>query len=697
MVQELFLLSFPVILIFIFPMWMEIHRRSEFGKRSQTLLSAMTCFAGAGVIAVLVYLRIIPSTRLILLAANGFMTMLYFLSVILLEYSIHRQRIRDSFFTDDFLGQLRKLVPAAVLVAAATVITLPAAAAGSAGVEIAGYLFGFIILALTGGVLWSAGLGVTDLFDFQAGVIRRKRYPFILFGFAALTAAISAATGNMNFFLVYVLVHLSFVFRVYQEYFFARFIHLNDLFGKLQDTIRIRNELVDRIIHSPIDEDYKVVQGMFLESLSAAQAEALLPQYGITGAAIYRRLGDELVIEFDEYTYGYCAPLYELDTVRKMSREQLAHKLVEDRFNVRSLITHSETDTRQFGRKYLRSMIETKKPVKIRDLPECYKGIIDLIVLYPVVDQEVITGCVIVFKDSFHDVFPQEDKSLRTFANNLSTVFNIMIGKQMQVERNRLQGEMDIATSIQTSILPRQFSVPGFQIAALMETATEVGGDVYDVVNAGEGNYLAIGDVSGHGLPSGIMALIQMSAFQGAIESAKSLGQHLKAGDLYSIVNRVLCTINRDRIGGDKFMTGNYFYQEGNTFEHAGAHEIALLYRAADGTVHEIQETVRRTGYMGISEFVDGSTSEGKFEMTEGDVLVLYTDGIIEAMDAGHEQFGIPRMASVLEQNAAEQPERIAEALQNAVRRYAANGDLQRHNGRFADDITMMVIKRTDV
>ncbi|AFG36216.1 PP2C family protein-serine/threonine phosphatase [Spirochaeta africana] len=696
MLQELFLLSFPVVLVFVFPMWWEIRRRPEFGKRPKTLALAMLAFAAAGGVAAALYFELIPHTQLVLLSAAGWMIALYLAAVLLLEYSIHRQRIRDSFFTDDLSAQLRKMSPAVLLLTGSSLLLLVLAVMEALlEAEFGGYLFGFPLIGILIGAVLAATLGITDLFDFQAGVVRRKRYPFIWFGLSALMVVPLAGTGQADFYVLFVLLQLSFALRVYQEYFFARFIHLNDLFARLQDTIRVRNELVDKIIHSPLQDDYKVVQGMFMDSLAAAQAEAVLPQYGITGAAIYRRVGDELIIEHTEYTYGYCTPLYELDTVRKMSREQLVQKLVEDRFHMRKLLTHAETDTRQFGRSYLRSMIESKQPVKIQNIPDCYKGIIDLMVLYPVVDQDIVTGCIVIFKDSFHDVFPQEDKSLRTFANNLSTVFNIMVGKQMQEERNRLQGEMDIATNIQTSILPKEFAIPGFEIAASMETATEVGGDVYDWVAAENGNYLAIGDVSGHGLPSGIMALIQTAAFHGAVRAARHQQRELSPAELYNIVNQVLCTINRDRIGADKFMTGNYFYQQDGRFTHAGAHEIALLYSASEGTVREIQDTVRKTGYLGISEYVDGATSAGEFEMSAGDVLVLYTDGIIEAMDGKDQQFGIPRMGQVLQQYGSSTPAEIVQALRDEVRSFAENGDLSRHNGRFADDITMMVIKRT--
>ena len=75
--------------------------------------------------------------------------------------------------------------------------------------------------------------------------------------------------------------------------------------------------------------------------------------------------------------------------------------------------------------------------------------------------------------------------------------------RRQVAERERLEKEMEIATRIQTSILPRDVTVPGLEIAATMRTATEVGGDYYDVIPVDDGCWMGIGDVAGHGLGTG--------------------------------------------------------------------------------------------------------------------------------------------------------------------------------------------------
>ncbi|GAB6088533.1 PP2C family protein-serine/threonine phosphatase [Spirochaeta dissipatitropha] len=693
---ELALLSYPIVLLAVLPLWLEIRRREEFGKRPKLLRNSVLCMGAAGLLSLVAYLELLPKTGNWFIFLSGASAALYACSVILLEYSIHFQRIRDSFFEEETSNQFRKLFPPAMIILAAVLLAVV--------LEGLHLLFGMdqfvptglIAAALLLGLFWFAMLAYLELFQFQAGVIRRKTFTITAVGTVSLLAVFAAvAMGRQHFFVWFVIIHVVYLYRVFQEYFFARFIHLNDLFSKLQDTIRVRNELVDRIIHTPVHQDHTVVESMFQSAVEQTQREATLPQYSITGAAVYRRIGDDLVCESDDYTYGYCIPLYEIDTIRKLNREQLVNKIRDQKFNLRKLKTQSEDSSKQFGMSYMRSLVETREPVKIYDIPACFQGLVSFIAVYPVVDRENITGCVMVFKDSFHDLFPQEDRNLRTFANNLSTIFNIIDGKQKQEERNRLQGEMEIAKNIQTSIVPKEFSIPGYRIAASMETATEVGGDVYDWIPTEEGNYLAIGDVSGHGLPSGIMTLIQMASLHGAVRAASTLKKQLPVDSLYNIVNQVLCTINRDRIGSDKFMTGNYLFQKDGKIEHAGAHEIALLYSAKSKKVNEIRGMVQRTGYLGISEHVDASSSTGAVDMSDGDVLLLYTDGIIEAMDSKNEQFGIPRMSEVLLNNCDAEPEVIVEALREAVRNFALNGDLAKHDNHFSDDITLMVVKKT--
>ncbi len=173
-----------------------------------------------------------------------------------------------------------------------------------------------------------------------------------------------------------------------------------------------------------------------------------------------------------------------------------------------------------------------------------------------------------------------------------------MHGKEILEERNRLEGEMKIAEKIQTSIVPTKISLDGYEISCNMVTATEVGGDTYDFAQNKFGNYFSIADVCGHGVPAGVMALLQIAAFQTAIETSDLLNKEISISELYDLINKILCKLNRDRIGSDKFMTGNLFVEKKGKFTHSGAHEIALLYKKSSKTVKELQECIVKTAFL---------------------------------------------------------------------------------------------------
>lgn len=266
--------------------------------------------------------------------------------------------------------------------------------------------------------------------------------------------------------------------------------------------------------------------------------------------------------------------------------------------------------------------------------------------------------------------------------------------RERELQTIRLGKEMDIARNIQSSILPRKSTLEGYTIATHMETATEVGGDSYDLLPTSLGNFISVGDVSGHGLPSGIMALIEMAALHGVIQTHLELQAPPVPSTIYDLVNRVLCEINRDRIGSDKFMTKVLLVENGGRFHHAGTHEIGLLYSRKDGRITELSQMVDNTGFLGLSEYVDSRLSLGEFTMDEGDFLLLYTDGLIEAKNASGEQYGIERVKASLLKDASRPPETLLADLRGDLLAFAEAGDRQKHGGRLADDLTLMLIRR---
>ncbi|MFP4364055.1 MAG: PP2C family protein-serine/threonine phosphatase, partial [Spirochaetia bacterium] len=182
--------------------------------------------------------------------------------------------------------------------------------------------------------------------------------------------------------------------------------------------------------------------------------------------------------------------------------------------------------------------------------------------------------------------------------------------------------------------------------------------------------------------------------FHGAIRASERLGTELKIDEIYETVNQALCTINKDRIGSDKFMTQNYLKETNGQVAHSGTHEIALLYKKNADTVIELKEMTNRTGFLGLSPLITAKMSVGSFDVQEGDILVLYSDGVIEAKDKYGHQYGLDRVKTIMKQHAGMRSQTIIDRIIESLEEFAKEGDLVKHKGKFTDDITLVVMKK---
>jgi serine phosphatase RsbU (regulator of sigma subunit) len=220
-----------------------------------------------------------------------------------------------------------------------------------------------------------------------------------------------------------------------------------------------------------------------------------------------------------------------------------------------------------------------------------------------------------------------------------------------EVQRSRLEreardarrrNELSIAHLVQTSILPRDLAVPGFEIAARMQPAEEVGGDYYDVIRATDGCWLAIGDVSGHGLRAGLLMLMVQSSILTTARASTAPTPR----DVVIAANELLYENGRRRLGENDHMTLAAFRLDSDgSFQTAGAHDPPIIHRAATDTCElvEIEGT-----WIGVIRDVAPHTRITRDQLARGDTLWLYTDGVIEAMNARREQFGVERFCELV-------------------------------------------------
>jgi PAS domain S-box-containing protein len=234
------------------------------------------------------------------------------------------------------------------------------------------------------------------------------------------------------------------------------------------------------------------------------------------------------------------------------------------------------------------------------------------------------------------------------------------------VRRAKFEEELAIARRVQTSILPRDLRVEGLTIAASMIPAEDVGGDYYDVFPFAGGGWLAIGDVSGHGLDAGVVMLMAQSALAALVNDRPTSSP----AEIVCALNEVLYDNVRSRLRHNDHVTFSLLkYTSGGRIVFAGAHEYLLVVRARTRSV----EHVRTPGtWLAATRDIRRVTSNSELVLEHGDLLVVYTDGVTEAMNEAQEQFEIERLTRTVLEVAEQPPEAVVEHVVAAVRAFMA-------------------------
>jgi sigma-B regulation protein RsbU (phosphoserine phosphatase) len=266
----------------------------------------------------------------------------------------------------------------------------------------------------------------------------------------------------------------------------------------------------------------------------------------------------------------------------------------------------------------------------------------------------------------------------------LVTTFNTMV-EEVARARDELQRtealrrEVEIAHQIQTAILPVSPAVPGFEVAARMKPADDVGGDLYDILAFGDTFWVLVGDVSGHGINSGLVMMMAQAAAYAAIAD----DPHCAPGSVISAVNRVVHENVRRRMRRDDYLTLMAARHMGDgRFVAAGAHQPLFIARGG-GKVDVIEPS---GPWVGLSPSVEPPPMpEYEFALGKGDLVLFLTDGLLEARDGGTELFGEDRVKALLAR------EEVPSASQALADVFSAVESFSHHQ---ADDMTGVVLRR---
>jgi serine phosphatase RsbU (regulator of sigma subunit)/PAS domain-containing protein len=255
-----------------------------------------------------------------------------------------------------------------------------------------------------------------------------------------------------------------------------------------------------------------------------------------------------------------------------------------------------------------------------------------------------------------------------------------LLRQKQEEERERLTAELEIARRIQTSLLPTTLHVPGLEIAARMETFTEVGGDYYDVIPAEGGAWLGIGDISGHGLTAGLSMLMLQSAVGATVRGLPNAAP----SEIITHVNRLLLDNVRNRLRRDDYATFSLlrYHDDDGRIVVAGAHEDVLVFRAATGM---IEQYAPEGTWLAISD-APPAKEDLRLQLATGDVLLLLTDGATEARNEQGQMLGIERMCEALRELARGPVDTICTALWQRIEAWTHER---------ADDVTLLVARRS--
>ena len=250
---------------------------------------------------------------------------------------------------------------------------------------------------------------------------------------------------------------------------------------------------------------------------------------------------------------------------------------------------------------------------------------------------------------------------------------------ELKIARDSIWSEMELAKRIQTALLPHNQNIKGFQIAATMLPAKEVGGDYYDVIDTpNRYNWVTIGDVSGHGVDSGLIMMMAQTSILSKIDND---GDCLPS-EMLSSVNTIIRE-NLSRLGSDHYMTMMALRIDNqSTITVAGKHQDVVMYRSALNKTESI--SVPGT-WLGITDDIKGSLTDSTFEMHKGDIALLFTDGVTEATDAAGEMFSQIRVEQALYRYADLPVGKLLNKILQEVQ------DFQEEQ---LDDITLVVIKK---
>ncbi len=255
------------------------------------------------------------------------------------------------------------------------------------------------------------------------------------------------------------------------------------------------------------------------------------------------------------------------------------------------------------------------------------------------------------------------------------------LNQKLASDNLRMSSELAVTRKLQEMILPKPKelkAIAELEIAGFMQPADEVGGDYYDILADNGTIKIGIGDVTGHGLESGVIMIMVQTAIRALLASGET--NPIK---LLKAVNSAIYG-NLQRMNCDKSLTLTILNYANNTLNIAGQHESVIVLRS-DGTVENI-DTMDLGFPIGLMKHIDEFCFDLSIQLNGGDTVVLYTDGIPEAENPAKELYGMERFIAVLQKYRHLSAETMRQCAIEDVLAFVGSAKIY-------DDITLVILK----
>ncbi len=293
------------------------------------------------------------------------------------------------------------------------------------------------------------------------------------------------------------------------------------------------------------------------------------------------------------------------------------------------------------------------------------------------VDERDIFGLIYADSPTWETTFSEEHLNILT---TLASVASIRVENatllEERLERERMESELALATEIQQRFQPSgPPQIEGYEFQGISFSCYEIGGDYYDFVPKPDGKLLvALGDVSGKGTAAALLMSSLHAAIHAQVAAKSTLDQTVVS------VNEYLA----ENTPANRFVT--LFAAELNpangSLRYINAGHNPPLIGKADGTVTQLSSGGLPLGIMTGAEY-----EAGELQLEPGEALVVYSDGVSEAVNLRDEEFGIDRLAEVIKKNLRSSAAGLRDKVESALSTFTETAPAN-------DDITLVIVKR---